>query len=169
MQTMRKVRNELVHKEIAMKALLIVPFASALLLAGCASEKGGDIYTRDQVRQVQHFRVGVVESLHKVRIEGTKSQVGTTAGTIIGGVAGSGAAQGKTGEVAAVLGAVVGGVVGAAAEEGYTREDGIEYAIKLEDGSYISVVQAVGDSETIVVGEKVRVIESDGVARVTKY
>ncbi|MBI4808027.1 MAG: hypothetical protein HY799_03625 [Nitrosomonadales bacterium] len=152
-----------------MKKQLFIPFGVALLLGGCASEKGGDIYTRDQVRQVQHFRVGVVESLHKVRIEGTKSQIGTTAGTIVGGIAGSGAAQGKTGEVAAVLGTVVGGVVGAAAEEGYTREDGIEYAIRLEDGSFISVVQAVGDSEEIGIGEKVRVIESDGVARVTKF
>jgi outer membrane lipoprotein SlyB len=145
--------------------LVSVPF----LLLGCASDKGGDVYSRDQVRQVQHFRVGTVESVHKVRIEGTKSQVGTTAGTIVGGIAGSGASGGKTGEVAAVIGAVVGGMVGAAAEEGYTREDGIEMAIKLESGEYISVVQAVSKTEEIKEGDKVRVIESDGVTRVTRF
>src|SRR5664279_742447 len=124
-----------------MKTLLVV--CISLFLGACASEKGGDVYSRDQVQQVQHFKVGTVESVHKVRIEGTKSQIGTTAGTIVGGIAGSGASQGKTGQVAAVIGAVVGGIAGAAAEEGYTREDGLEYSIKLEDDSYISVVQAV--------------------------
>ncbi len=152
-----------------MKIQFILPIGIALLLGGCASEKGGDVYSRDQVRQVQHFKVGTVESVHKVRIEGTQSQIGTTAGTIVGGIAGSGASQGKTGQVAAVLGAVVGGVAGAAAEEAYTRENGIEMAIKLEDGSFISVVQAVSDKEEIKAGDKVRVIESDGVTRVTKF
>ncbi len=152
-----------------MKNILVLPLGIALLLGGCASEKGGDVYTRDQVRQVQHFKVGVVESVHKVRIEGTKSPVGSTAGTIVGGIAGSSAGQGKGSSIGSVVGAVVGGVVGAAAEEGYTREDGAEYTIKLEDGSFISVVQALGDSEEIVAGDKVRVIESDGVARVVKY
>jgi outer membrane lipoprotein SlyB len=152
-----------------MKTLLILPLCISLLLAACASEKGGDVYSRDQVRQVQHFKVGTVEGTHKVRIEGTKSQVGTTAGSIVGGIAGSGAADGRTGQVAAVLGAVVGGMVGSAAEEGYTRENGIEYTIKLEDGNYISVVQAVNDKEEIKTGDKVQVIESDGVARVVKF
>jgi outer membrane lipoprotein SlyB len=152
-----------------MNKIAILLVSAPFILVGCASEKGGDVYSRDQVRQVQHFKVGTIESVHKVRIEGTKSQVGTTAGSIVGGIAGSGTSQGKTGQVAAVLGAVVGGVVGAAAEEGYTREDGFEYSIKLEDGSYISVVQAANKDEDIKAGDKVRIIESDGVARVVKF
>ncbi len=145
--------------------LVSVPF----ILAACASEKGGEVYSREEVRQVQHFKVGIVESMHKVRIEGTKSPIGATAGAVAGGIAGSGASGGKTGEVAAVIGAVVGGIAGAATEEAVTRENGIEYAIKLEDGSHISVVQAVGENEDIKEGDKVRVIENEGVARVVKY
>ena len=152
-----------------MKSRLILPLGVALILGGCASEKGGDVYSRDQVQQVQHFKVGTVESVHKVRIEGTQSEVGTTAGAIVGGIAGSGASGGKTGQVAAVLGAVVGGIAGAAAEEGYTREDGLEYAIKLDDGSYISVVQAANKNEEIKSGDKVRIIENDGVTRVVAF
>ncbi len=152
-----------------MNKIHILLLSAPFFLLGCASDKGGDVYSRDQVRQVQHFRVGTVESVHKVRIEGTRSQVGTTAGTIVGGIAGSGASGGKTGEVAAVIGAVVGGMVGAAAEEGYTREDGIEMAIKLESGEYISVVQQASKTEVINAGDKVRVIESDGVTRVTRF
>lgn len=152
-----------------MNKMLVLFLSAPFILAACASEQGGEVYSRDQVRQVQHFKIGVVESMHKVRIEGTKTPIGSTAGAVVGGIAGSGAAQGKTGQVATVLGAVVGGITGAAAEEAYTRENGIEYAIKLEDGSHISVVQAANDKEDIKVGDKVRVIESDGVARVVKY
>src|SRR5512135_1373051 len=152
-----------------MNKIFVFLLGAPLVLGGCASEQGGDVYSRDQVRQVQHFKVGTVESVHKVRIEGTKSPVGTTAGTIVGGIAGSGAAEGKTGQVAAVLGAVVGGIAGAAAEEAYTRENGFEYSIKLEDGNYISVVQAASKDEDIKAGDKVRVIESDGVTRVVKF
>lgn len=152
-----------------MNKIAILLLSAPLILAGCASEKGGDVYSRDQVQQVQHFKVGTIESVHKVRIEGTKTPIGTTAGTIVGGIAGSGAAQGKTGQVAAVLGAVVGGVAGAAAEEAYTRENGFEYSIKLEDGNYISVVQAANKDEDIKAGDKVRIIENDGVTRVVKF
>jgi outer membrane lipoprotein SlyB len=151
-----------------MNSKLILAFSVVLLLVACASSKSGDVYTRDQVRQVQTYKVGVIESVRNVRIEGTKSQVGTTAGTLIGGIAGSGASQGKTGQVVSVIGAVVGGMVGAAAEEGYTRENGFEFDIKLEDGSHISVVQekTVND-ENFKIGDKVRVIENAGVTRVT--
>ncbi|GAB5606217.1 outer membrane lipoprotein [Sideroxyarcus sp. TK5] len=142
--------------------------SSTLLLGACASSKSGDVYTRDQVRQVQTFRVGTIEQLKEVRIEGTATQIGTAAGTVVGGIAGSSTGDGKGSDVMRVLGAVVGGVVGAAAEEGYTREDGIEFSIQLEDGSHISVVQekSVND-KTFNVGDKVRVIESGGVVRVS--
>jgi outer membrane lipoprotein SlyB len=142
--------------------------ASAVLLGACASGKSGDVYTRDQVRQIQTYRVGIIEQINEVRIEGTQSQIGTAAGTVVGGIAGSTVGDGKGSDVGRVLGAVVGGVVGAAAEEGYTREDGLEFAIQLEDGSHISVVQEKSvNNETFQVGEKVRVIENGGVVRVT--
>ena len=142
--------------------------ASAVLLGACASGKSGDVYTRDQVRQIQTYRVGIIEQINEVRIEGTQSQIGTAAGTVVGGIVGSTAGDGKGSDIGRVLGAVVGGMAGAAAEEGYTREDGLEFAIRLEDGSYISVVQAKSvNDEAFKVGDKVRVIESGGVVRVT--
>jgi outer membrane lipoprotein SlyB len=87
---------------------------------------------------------------------------------VVGGIAGSSTGGGKGSDVMRVLGAVVGGVAGAAAEEGYTREDGIEFSILLEDGSHISVVQEMSaNDESFNVGDKVRVIESGGVVRVS--
>ena len=151
-----------------MNPKLVLSLGAAALLTACASGKSGDVYTRDQVRQIQTYRVGVIEQINAIRIEGTKTPIGTAAGTVVGGVAGSTVGSGKGSDVARVIGAVVGGVVGAAAEEGYTREDGLEFAILLEDGSHISVVQAKSvNDETFAVGDKVRVIDSAGVVRVT--
>jgi len=151
-----------------MNPKLILALGAAALLTACASGKSGDVYTRDQVRQIQTYRVGVIEQINAIRIEGTKTPIGTAAGTVVGGVAGSTVGSGKGSDVARVIGAVVGGVVGAAAEEGYTREDGLEFAILLEDGSHISVVQAKSvNDEAFAVGDKVRVIDSAGVVRVT--
>lgn len=151
-----------------MNTKLILSIATTLTLTACATGQSGDVYTRGQVRQIQTYKVGVIEQVNKIRIEGTKSQIGTAAGTIAGGIAGSTTGNGKVGEVASVLGAVVGGMVGAAAEEAYTRENGIEMGIKLENGDHISIVQAqsVNDAE-FKVGEKVRIIENGGVTRVT--
>lgn len=147
----------------------IIAIAAAILLTACASGKSGDVYTRDQVRQVQTYRVGTIEGIHPVRIEGTKTPIGSTAGAIVGEVAGSTVGGGKGSTVAAILGAVAGGVAGAAVEEGLTRQDGLEFDIRLEDGSHISVVQATQsvNQETFAVGDRVRVLESAGVVRVT--
>jgi len=151
-----------------MNLKLILALSAAALLTACASGKSGDVYTRDQVRQIQTYRVGVIEGLREVRIEGTKTPIGAGAGTVVGGIAGSTVGGGKGSSVVSVIGAVVGGVVGAAAEEGYTRENGLEFSIMLEDGSHISVVQARSvNDETFAVGDKVRVIESAGVVRIT--
>ncbi|MFA5371247.1 MAG: hypothetical protein WC053_05600 [Sideroxydans sp.] len=151
-----------------MNLKLVLVLGTAALLTACASGKSGDVYTRDQVRQIQTYRIGVIEELREIRIEGTKTPIGAGAGTVVGGIAGSTVGGGKGSSVVSVLGAVVGGVVGAAAEEGYTREDGFEFSITLEDGSHISVVQARAvNDETFAVGDKVRVIESAGVVRIT--
>ena len=139
----------------------------AVAIGGCAGSKSGDTYTRDEARRVQHVQIGTVEGSRPVKIEGTKSGIGTGAGAIAGGIAGSSAGQGKGSSVGAVLGAVAGGVVGAAAEEGFTREDGVEVTIRLESGRLISVVQ--GGKEQFQPGDRVRIMDGAGETRVTHY
>jgi outer membrane lipoprotein SlyB len=112
-------------------AILLI---SAVLLAGCASSKSGDVYSRDQARREMTVRNGVVESVRVVTLEGTKSQVGTTAGAVVGGVAGSSVGQGKGSVIAAVIGAVAGGVAGSAIEEGATRKQALEITVNLDGG-----------------------------------
>lgn len=137
----------------------------AVVIGGCASSNAGDTYSRDEARRMQTVLTGTVESTRMVKIEGTKSGVGTGAGAVVGGIAGSSTGQGKGSSIGAVLGAVAGGMIGAAAEEGVTREDALEITIRLDSGRVISVVQT--GKENFAAGDRVRVMEGAGETRVT--
>ena len=67
----------------------------ALLTTGCQSSLTGDTYSRDEARTVQTVRLGTIESLRPVKIEGTKTPIGAGAGAVIGGVGGSSVGGGK--------------------------------------------------------------------------
>ncbi len=147
-------------------ARLVIAVFSLTLLA-CATSRSGDVYSRDDTRKIQTVRMGVVESVRMVKIEGTQSNIGTATGAVIGGIAGSSVGSGgRDSAVAAVLGAVVGGIAGSAAEEFATRKDGIEITIKLDNGTLVSVVQEA--TEQFSPGQRVRLIESGGTTRVSK-
>ncbi|MDD5390302.1 MAG: hypothetical protein PHD37_13220 [Gallionellaceae bacterium] len=142
--------------------LLLIPVA----LAGCAGGKGSDDYERAEARRVYEVKMGVVENVRAVKLEGTGSGVGTAAGAAIGGIAGSEAGHGKGSAVGAVIGAVIGGIGGAAAEEGVTRKAGQEITLRLDSGRTIAVVQE-DTGEKFAKGDRVRLLESGGQARVT--
>lgn len=138
----------------------------AAAIAGCASSNSGDVYSRSETRRVQTVKMGVVEGIRVVKIEGTKSPVGTGAGAVVGGVAGSSIGEGKGSLIGAVVGAVAGGLAGSALEEGVTRKDGEEITVKLDSGTMIAVVQEVSD-EKFYPGDRVRVLESGGETRIS--
>lgn len=144
--------------------LLLVAFISLFLVA-CASSNSGSVYKRDDARKVQTVKTGVVESVRIVKLEGTKSPIGTVAGGAIGGIAGSSIGGGRGSAIAAVLGAVVGGLAGSAAEEGITRKDGLEITVKLDGGAMIAIVQEA--DEAFKPGDKVRIVENADTSRVT--
>lgn len=149
-------------------ALLLASFTTvSLLLGGCQSSLTGDSYSRDEARRVQTVRMGTIESLRPVKIEGTKTPIGGGAGAIVGGVAGSAVGGGRGSIVAAVIGAVAGGLAGSAAEEGLTRTQGVEITVREDDGSMRAYVQQVQQNEVFRVGERVRIMTVDGTSRVT--
>lgn len=147
--------------------VLLVPALLAAMLTGCASGLGSGDYERKEARRVYEVKTGVVESVRQVRLEGTDSNVGTVAGGIVGGVAGSEVGGGKGSAIGAVLGAVVGGVAGKTVEEVATRKPGLEIVVRLDSGRTIAVVQE-DTGESFARGDRVRVLESGGQARVTK-
>lgn len=139
----------------------------ALVLGGCASGLGGGTYERGEARRAMTVQYGVVESVRSVRLEGTKSPVGTVAGAAVGGVAGSTVGGGSGRAIATVIGAVAGGVAGAAIEEGATRTAGVEVTVQLDNGQLLAVVQE-DEGENFRNGERVRVLRDGRTTRVAR-
>jgi len=150
------------------KTILITTLAvSALALGGCASSLTGDTYSRDEARAVQTVRMGIIESLRPVRIEGTRTPIGAGAGAVVGGIGGSTLGGGRGSAVAAVIGAVAGGLLGAATEEGITRTQGVEITVREDDGLLRAYVQEVAEGQLFRVGDRVRILTVNGTSRVT--
>jgi outer membrane lipoprotein SlyB len=137
----------------------------ATVISGCAPSMSGGAYTRDQARREQSVRLGVVESVRQVQIEGTRSGIGPAAGAIVGGIAGSTIGQGRGSAVGTVLGGVAGGIAGQAAEEVGTRKAGLEITVKLDGGRLVAVTQEA--DEAFRPGERVRIISDGTTSRVT--
>ena len=151
------------RKSVVLVALLTT---MSLLLSGCMSSLSGDSYSRDEARRVQTVRMGTIDSLRPVKIEGSKTPIGAGAGAVVGGVAGSAIGGGRGSIITAVIGAVAGGLAGSAAEEGLTRTQGVEITVREDDGSMRAYVQAVQENEIFRVGERVRIMTVDGTSRV---
>jgi outer membrane lipoprotein SlyB len=149
-----------------MKTLQIFTVAVlVIILSACASSNSGSVYTREEAKKVQTVKTGIVESVRHVKLEGTKSPVGTVAGGVVGGVAGSSMGGGRGSTIGAVIGAVAGGIAGSAIEEVATREDALEITIKLDGGGLIAIVQEA--DESFEPGDTVRIIENGNASRVT--
>ena len=147
--------------------LLCLSILATVTLTGCASGLGGGNYERAEARRVMSVRLGVVESVRPVKLEGTNSPVGTIGGAAVGGIAGSTVGGGKGSAIAAVVGAVAGGLAGAAAEEGLTRKQGVEVTVKMDNGELLAVVQEDG-GENFAPGERVRLVQDGRTTRVTR-
>ncbi|MBF7730574.1 hypothetical protein [Pseudomonas sp. N040] len=147
--------------------LLVASIAAmSLMIGGCASNLTGDSYSRDEARSVQNVRLGTIEYLRPVQIEGTKTPIGAGAGAAVGGIGGSAVGGGKGSYVMAVIGAVAGGLLGAAAEEGFTRTQGVEITVREDDGSLRAYVQEVEPNQIFKVGQRVRIMTVNGTSRV---
>ena len=140
--------------------------AVTLAVSGCTSNLTGDSYSRDEARTVQTVRYGTIESLHPVKLEGTKTPIGTGAGAVVGGIAGSGVGGGRGSAVAAVIGALAGGMLGSAAEEGITRTQGVEITVREDDGNMRAYVQEVEPNQVFQVGQRVRIMTVNGTSRI---
>ncbi len=149
-------------------ATVAVVLAAGLVLSGCPASMSGGAYSRGQAREAQDVRLGYVESVRQVLIEGTKSGVGTVGGAALGGLAGSTIGKGRGQVAGAIGGAVLGGLAGSAIEENATRQPGLEITVQLDNGRMLAVTQAA--DEPFYPGDRVRVlIGYDGTTRVAHY
>jgi outer membrane lipoprotein SlyB len=138
----------------------------AVVAVGCSSFSGSS-YERREARKEMSVRMGVVEGTRQVSLEGTKSGVGAVAGGAVGGIAGSNIGGGKGSTVGAILGAVAGGVAGAAAEGAFTKKDGVEVTVKLDNGQLVAITQESEDGVWFRPGDRVRIVSDGRTSRVT--
>lgn len=130
-----------------------------MALGGCATT-GGKSYTKDEARTVQTSQRGVIVNLEEVTIEQDPGMVGTGIGGVLGGVVGSTMGGGKGRILTTAGGAAIGAVLGALGEKAIRTEKAYEFLIDLENGSTISVVQAIDDDYKV--GDQVRILRSSG-------
>ena len=148
-----------------MKTTLLVAVAASVLV-GCATRESANVYGKHEAGREQTIRMATVDSVRKVKIEGSKSGVGAAAGGVVGGIAGSGVGQNRGAAIAGVLGAVGGGVLGNMAEEKVMSKDALEVTVKLDSGEMRAIVQQA-DLE-LKPGDRVRLLSSGGVTRVSR-
>lgn len=150
------------------KLSLAVVLGLSTALSGCASNLGGDTYSREDARMVQTVMYGTITSLRPVQIEGTKTPIGAIAGAGIGGIAGSTMGGGKGAILTTIVGAVGGGLLGYAGENLLTKSNGVEITFNLDSGATRSIVQQVQANERFSVGDRIRVMSVNGQTRVTR-
>jgi outer membrane lipoprotein SlyB len=145
----------------------VAVLAAASLVSGCASwSNSNSVYTSGQAQREQTVRYGVVEGVREVLIQGGQTGAGTLAGGAIGGIAAGSTIGGGNGAIAAgLLGAVIGGLAGSAAENKIQQRRGLEITVKLDNGEMRAITQDA--DEAFRPGERVRLLSSGGVTRVT--
>lgn len=154
-----KIRLQMVQQCVLISSLLV-------LMPGCADKLSGDVYTREEARKPMAVRYGWVESVRPVVIEGERGFIGQAGGGVIGGVAGSTVGKGTGSTLGAAVGAVAGAVAGGAAQEKATRAQGAEITVRMDGGDTMAVVQEVESINEFVVGQRVRITNGSGSARV---
>ena len=125
-------------------------------LSGCSNEFSGNRYDSATAGEVSRTEHGTVLSLRKVEIKTDGIGAGALLGGVSGGLIGSAFGGGNAKILTGTAGAIAGGVAGNAIQN--RAQDGIEYTIKLDSGSVITLAQ--GTEPAISVGQKVYVVHS---------
>lgn len=144
--------------------------AASAVMTGCAyNSSSADVYTASQAQREETVRLGTVESVRAVKISsnnGQPSGLGAIGGGALGAVAGSTIGGGTGSIVTGIVGGLVGAVAGNAVENGVAMRDGVEITVRLDNGDLRAITQSA-TGEIFRAGERVRLLSSGGVTRVT--
>jgi outer membrane lipoprotein SlyB len=138
---------------------------------GCAYQSSSaDVYTGRQAQREAHIRLGVVESTRPVKIQrnqGEPSGFGAIGGGLVGAVAGSAIGGGRGSLLTGIGGGIAGALAGNAVEQHVDTKDGVEITVRLDNGSLRAITQEVTPQEIFRAGDRVRLLTSGGITRVT--
>ncbi|WP_233832161.1 glycine zipper 2TM domain-containing protein [Paraburkholderia sp. ZP32-5] len=144
--------------------------AGSLAMSGCAvNSSSPDVFTASQAQREQTVRMGTVDSVRAVRISsnnGQPSGVGALGGAALGALAGSSIGGGRGSVATGIVGGIGGAVAGNAVENRVAMRDGLEITVRLDNGDMRAITQT-STGEVFRAGDRVRLLSSGGVTRVT--
>ena len=146
------------------RGLVMLPVL--LMLGGCMTDLTGSNYERGEARSLQTVYFGEIIEIEQVKLEGSKSGVGSLAGAATGGIAGAHVGGGSGKAVGAIAGAVAGGLLGNLAERKMTESTALNLTVRLDNGNHISVVQQVEAGNSYRTGDRVKVMVQGSSSRV---
>lgn len=157
--------------KVLTRSLFAAGVTAAVVLQGCTAIGGSNsasVYSGGQAQREQIVRMGTVESVRPVTIDTSNGQpgvLGTLGGGAIGAVAGSSIGGGRGSIVTGILGGLAGAVAGQAIENTASKRAGLEITVRLDNGELRAITQSA--DEPFRPGERVRLLSSGGVTRVT--
>ncbi|SDQ86795.1 outer membrane lipoprotein SlyB [Paraburkholderia fungorum] len=145
--------------------------AGSVAMTGCAvNSSSPDVFTSSQAQREQTVRMGTVDSVRMVRIStnnGQPSGLGAVGGGALGALAGSSIGGGRGSVATGIIGGIGGAVAGNAIENNVAMRDGLEITVRLDNGDLRAITQTA-TGETFRAGDRVRILSSGGVSRVTR-
>ena len=150
-----------------MKNLLLL--AIIFITSSCVNNSlQPDVVSRSDAQKQQYVVFGTIMDVSIVTIEGDR-EVGAAAGAAIGAAVGRNTTDSEPeSDIATVLGGLVGSAIGSEIGSAVTKNDGVELLIETESGSFISIIQEVGNF-SYNTGQKVRIIKRNGKSRVIPF
>ena len=153
------------------RMVLAAALVGSVALTGCAyNSSSSDVYTASQAQREETVRMATVESVRGVKISsnnGQPSGLGAVGGGALGGVAAASAIGGGNGSIiAGIIGGLAGAVAGNAVENSVAMKNGLEITVRLDNGDLRAITQTA-NGEVFQAGERVRLLSSGGVTRVT--
>jgi outer membrane lipoprotein SlyB len=144
--------------------------SGSLIMTGCAyNSSSADVYTASQAQREETVRMATVNSVRAVKISsnnGQPSGIGAIGGGALGAVAGSAIGGGRGSILTGIVGGLAGAVAGNAVENGTAMRDGVEITVQLDNGDMRAITQTA-TGEIFRAGDRVRLLSSGGVTRVT--
>ena len=150
-----------------MKNKLLVASAFMFLTAACAPNINSNHYATSSTGAVGQVLACTVVSVRQVNVSSSDSSTGAVLGAIGGGVAGSTIGHGRGSLLGALGGAALGGLAGEYAQEGLTSQTGVEYIVKLDNGTMRTITQGTdvymqpGQKCYLLYGDQSRVIPAN--------
>ena len=127
-----------------------------------------DVVSRSDAQKQQYVVFGTIRDISSVTIEGDR-EVGAAAGAALGVAVGKNTTDSEPeSDIAAVVGGLVGSAIGSEIGSAVTKKDGVELLIETDSGSFISIIQEVGNF-SYNPGQKVRIIKRNGKSRVIPF